>query len=69
MRGRHVFAVACLVARDVPKSYELIPTAQAKAKQDELAQKEYSAGVIAYYWSVNKRLNKLLHHNVFLSGT
>jgi hypothetical protein len=37
-------------------------------KQQQLAAKEFSAGVIAYYWCVNKRLDKLCHHNVFLSG-
>lgn len=37
-------------------------------KQQQLAAKQYSAGVIAYYWCVNKRLDGLCHHNVFLSG-
>jgi hypothetical protein len=38
-------------------------------KQQQLAAKDFSAGVIAYYWCVNKRLDMLCHHNVFLSGT
>lgn len=37
-------------------------------KQRQLASKEYSAGVIAFYWCVSKRLDMLCHHNVFLSG-
>ena len=39
-----------------------------KAKQQQLAAKEFSAGVIAFYWAVNTRLDALAHHNVFLSG-
>lgn len=37
-------------------------------KQQQLAAKEFSAGVIAYYWCVNKKLEGLRHHNVFMSG-
>lgn len=37
-------------------------------KQRQLAAKEFSAGVIAFYLAVNKRCSNLLHHNVFLSG-
>lgn len=39
-----------------------------RAKQQQLAAKEFSAGVIAFYWAVNKRCPELAHHNVFLSG-
>jgi hypothetical protein len=39
-----------------------------QAKQQQLAAKEFSAGVMAFYWAVNKRCNELAHHNVFLSG-
>jgi hypothetical protein len=37
-------------------------------KRQQLAAKQFSAGVIAFYWSVDKRLEQLRHHNVFLSG-
>eukprot|EP00878_Enallax_costatus_P020105 GHUV01021237.1.p1 GENE.GHUV01021237.1~~GHUV01021237.1.p1 ORF type:complete len:230 (+),score=39.05 GHUV01021237.1:142-831(+) len=36
-------------------------------KQQQIAAKDFSAGVIAYYWCVNKHLEGLRHHNVFLS--
>lgn len=39
-----------------------------QAKQQQLAAKEFSAGVIAFYWAVSKRCSELAHHNVFLSG-
>lgn len=39
-----------------------------QAKQQQLAAKEFSAGVIAFYWAVNKRCLELSHHNVFMSG-
>jgi hypothetical protein len=42
------------------------PRTQAKAQQ--LAAKQFSAGVVAFYWSVNNRFDGLAHHNVFLSG-
>jgi phytoene desaturase (3,4-didehydrolycopene-forming) len=34
----------------------------------KLLQYNYSAGVIAYNWALDKRLKVLRHHNVFLSG-
>jgi hypothetical protein len=39
-----------------------------QAKQQQLAAKEFSAGVIAFYWAVSKRCTELSHHNVFMSG-
>ncbi len=57
--------------RDVPLSYELL---RGSAEQYGAATcrrvmgADYSAGVIAYNWSVDRRVDQLLHHNVFLSG-
>jgi hypothetical protein len=64
---------ACCVqrdcCRDVSMSYGLCDESSGvRHKQQQLAAKEFSAGVIAYYWSVNRRLDMLCHHNVFLSG-
>lgn len=60
---------AVLTCRDVSQSYSLLSDEpRLQAKQQQLAAKEYSAGVIAFYWAVNKRCEQLAHHNVFLSG-
>ncbi len=40
----------------------------ARQRREELAELDYSAGVIAYNWSVGRRVEGLLQHNVFLSG-
>lgn len=58
-----------MVPRDVSMSMGLCADEPVlKAKQQQLAAKEFSAGVIAFYWAVSKRCNQLAHHNVFLSG-
>lgn len=60
-----------LGCRDVPLSYEML---RGSAEQYGAATcrrvmgADYSAGVIAYNWSVDRRVDQLLHHNVFLSG-
>lgn len=62
-------AVVC--NRDLPLAYPLLdgPARDyGQAQGERLAGWDYSAGVIAFNWSVNKRLDALLHHNVFLSG-
>lgn len=56
----------------MPLSYELLtgpaaPHGAATARR-LLASAEFSAGVIAFNWSLSTRLEQLLHHNVFLSG-
>eukprot|EP00879_Flechtneria_rotunda_P012551 GHRR01013105.1.p1 GENE.GHRR01013105.1~~GHRR01013105.1.p1 ORF type:complete len:410 (+),score=129.74 GHRR01013105.1:573-1802(+) len=54
--------------RDVSMAYGLCDASSGvQQKRKQLAAKEYSAGVIAYYWCVSKRVDQLLHHNVFLS--
>lgn len=61
--------VACAMCRDVSMSYGLCDAESGvQNKQQQLAAKDFSAGVIAYYWCVNKQLEGLRHHNVFLSG-
>lgn len=50
-------------------AYELcVDEPRLQAKQRHLAAKEFSAGIIAFYWAVNKRCQELQHHNVFLSS-
>ncbi|GFR49586.1 hypothetical protein Agub_g11652, partial [Astrephomene gubernaculifera] len=71
--GEEVDAEVVLSNRDVPLSYGLLrgaaETHGSARSQRLLAGGEYSAGVIAYLWSVEgRRLEKLAHHNVFLSA-
>lgn len=40
----------------------------AKNKSKKLSKMKYSAGIIEYCWCINRKLNQLLHHNIFLSG-
>lgn len=54
--------------RDVPKSFELLKTSYGRTQHQRLAKLEYSAGVISFNWGVSTKLDKLLHHNVFMSG-
>lgn len=55
-------------ARDVPKAYGLLDSPYGRRQQQQLAAKKYSAGVISFNWGVDKQVERLLHHNVFLSG-
>lgn len=51
------------------QSYSLlVDEPRLQAKQQQLAAKEFSAGVIAFYWAVSKCCEQLAHHNVFMSG-
>ncbi|KAF6244121.1 hypothetical protein COO60DRAFT_1708158 [Scenedesmus sp. NREL 46B-D3] len=53
---------------DVSMSYGLCDESSGvRHKQQQLASKQFSAGVVAYYWCVRKCLDRLCHHNVFLS--
>jgi phytoene desaturase (3,4-didehydrolycopene-forming) len=62
-------AATVVTNRDVSMSWPLlVDEPRAHAKQRQLAAKQYSAGVVAFYWCLSKRLDKLSHHNVFLSG-
>ncbi|WIA13356.1 hypothetical protein OEZ85_006938 [Tetradesmus obliquus] len=66
--GEWIQAPLVVTNRDVSMSYGLCDEASGvRHKQRQLASKEYSAGVIAFYWCVSRRLDMLCHHNVFLS--
>lgn len=55
-------------ARDVPLGYELVDHPAAAQQAARLARQEYSAGIIAFNWAVDRKLDALLQHNVFMSG-
>eukprot|EP00775_Hariotina_reticulata_P005714 gene5714-5954_t len=66
--GEQLPAAVVVSNSDVSVTYGLCDEASTvRCKQQLLAEKDYSAGVIAYYWCVDKRLDGLCHHNVFLS--
>ncbi|GLI64657.1 hypothetical protein VaNZ11_007985, partial [Volvox africanus] len=69
--GEELDADVVVSNRDVPLTYELLrgpAEAHGSARARRLLAQEYSAGVISYNWSLDKKLDQLLHHNVFLSG-
>ncbi|GIL73546.1 hypothetical protein Vretimale_5240 [Volvox reticuliferus] len=69
--GEELDADLVVSNRDVPLTYELLrgpAEAHGSARARRLLAQDYSAGVISYNWSLNKKLDQLLHHNVFLSG-
>jgi len=54
---------------DVPFTYGLLGHTQyGAARQRRVTDQQYSAAVIAYNFCVRRRLDRLNHHNVFLSG-
>ncbi|KAG2492765.1 hypothetical protein HYH03_008930 [Edaphochlamys debaryana] len=69
--GEVVDADVVVSNRDVPLTYDLV-TGAAEAHGASEARRllggDFSAGVICYCWSLDKKLEPLLHHNVFLSG-
>ncbi|GIL49585.1 hypothetical protein Vafri_5915 [Volvox africanus] len=69
--GEELDADVVVSNRDVPLTYELLrgpAEAHGSARARQLLAQDYSAGVISYNWSLDKKLDQLLHHNVFLSG-
>lgn len=69
--GEDLLAGTVIANADVPAAYALLDDAAAEeraAQRAAFATAEFSAGVIAYYWSVRRRVEGLSHHNVFLSG-
>ncbi|EFJ43214.1 hypothetical protein VOLCADRAFT_96696 [Volvox carteri f. nagariensis] len=69
--GEELEADVVVSNRDVPLTYELLrgpAESHGSARARRLLAQDYSAGIISYNWSVNKKLDQLLHHNVFLSG-
>eukprot|EP00884_Botryococcus_braunii_P007059 jgi/Botrbrau1/16354/Bobra.178_1s0007.1 len=66
--GEHVPADIVLANRDLPAAYELVRGPYAEQQRDKLAKKRYSAGVISFYWSLDRTFPHLQHHNIFLSG-
>lgn len=67
--GQRIAADIVVANQDVPAAYNLIHNEYGRSRHQDLASKQYSAGVIAFNWCLNRRLDGLLHHNVFLSGT
>lgn len=60
--------------RDLADSYEMIEgdsgvVEYAQATHRKLGSKAYSNGVISYLFCVDKRVDKLLHHNVFVNAS
>lgn len=60
--------------RDLADSYALVEgdpraVAYAEAKHKKLGTRAYSSGVISYLFGVDKKVEKLLHHNVFLNAS
>ncbi|KAL6754674.1 hypothetical protein V8C86DRAFT_2696089 [Haematococcus lacustris] len=69
LKGGEVLEADLVVSnRDVPLTYELLGhTTYGYQQQRSLTKKSYSAAVIAYNFCVQGVLDKLAHHNVFLS--
>jgi hypothetical protein len=53
---------------DVPSSYGLLDSEYGRGREAALSGLDYSAGVIAFNWVLDRRYDQLLHHNIFLSG-
>jgi|UniRef100_A0A7S3BGA5 phytoene desaturase (3,4-didehydrolycopene-forming) len=66
--GEIVDADVVVANPDVPYVYdELMAGEEARSKAEDLASKEYSAGVVSFNWCINGRASELLHHSIFLS--
>eukprot|EP00232_Nephroselmis_pyriformis_P014512 CAMPEP_0182896478 /NCGR_PEP_ID=MMETSP0034_2-20130328/26299_1 /TAXON_ID=156128 /ORGANISM="Nephroselmis pyriformis, Strain CCMP717" /LENGTH=113 /DNA_ID=CAMNT_0025030347 /DNA_START=27 /DNA_END=365 /DNA_ORIENTATION=+ len=53
---------------DLPYAYSLLKSERGEKEAARTRSLEFSAGVIAYNWSVRGNVKGLRHHNVFLSG-
>lgn len=54
--------------RDLPAAYDLLPGEYGRGRAARLGALQFSAGVVSFCWCLNRRLPRLSHHNVFLSG-
>eukprot|EP00897_Mesotaenium_endlicherianum_P000927 jgi/Mesen1/10835/ME000093S10359 len=45
----------------------LLPGREARERGKQLAKRKYSAGVIAFNWSLSTRVENICHHNIFMS--
>lgn len=69
--GGEVWEADIVVANpDLPYVYsDLLEGVEAiKEKSKKLATMDYSAGVIAFHWALDKKVEKLNHHNIFMSN-
>lgn len=79
--GDEVCADVVVVNADTPYAYEnLLPNAEGQLKTEDadsptvsstasdLDGREYSCGVIAFYWAVDKKVDYLRHHSIFLGS-
>ena len=60
--------------RDLADAYRMVEgdslaVGYAESKHQALGKKKYSNGVISYLFGVDKRVDKLLHHNVFVNAS
>lgn len=79
VNGEHVDADIVVTNRDVAESYRIIGAAMnatlpdsihnyASEKATQLESYEYSCGIVSFQWCLNKKVDRLLHHNVFISN-
>ncbi|BBM99205.1 phytoene desaturase (3,4-didehydrolycopene-forming) [Marchantia polymorpha subsp. ruderalis] len=53
---------------DLPYVYNSLLGSKVKTQASKLLSSKYSASVIAFQWALSSRLERLSHHNVFLSN-
>jgi phytoene desaturase (3,4-didehydrolycopene-forming) len=72
--GEHIDADIVVSNRDVAASYQIIDSKTdflakyASEKVSQLESYDYSCGIISFQWCLNKKVDALLHHNVFISN-
>eukprot|EP00890_Picochlorum_soloecismus_P006738 jgi/Picsp_1/88/NSC_00088-R1_phytoene dehydrogenase len=74
VNGTQINADIVVCNRDLPASYELLESMgdtkieeYAAKKSSKLGSLAYSNGVLIYCWCINRKIDNLLHHNVFVS--
>jgi phytoene desaturase (3,4-didehydrolycopene-forming) len=55
------------IGRSSPPSFSTKVETYARNKSKKLSKMQYSSGIIEYCWCINRKLDQLQHHNIFLS--
>jgi len=73
--GTQINADIVVCNRDLPASYDLLESnissnieEYAAMKSSKLSSLDYSNGLLIYCWCIDRKMDDLLHHNVFISN-